>query len=72
MSTPLTLLPLAGLGVLDAELLAAFTEIAGLSWESEIVAALVVWRTITIGGPLLMGAITVLLGRRGTARETAL
>lgn len=68
---PLTLLPLAGLGVLDAALLAAFTEIAGLSWESEIVAALVVWRTITIGGPLLMGAITVLLWRRDTARETA-
>lgn len=66
---PLTLMPLAGLGVLDAALLAAFTEIAGLQWEAEIVAALVVWRTITLGGPLLMGAIIVSLWRRDIAHD---
>jgi uncharacterized membrane protein YbhN (UPF0104 family) len=64
---PLTLMPLAGLGVMDAALLAAFTEIAGLPWESEIVAALVVWRTITIGGPLALGGLTLAAWRRRTA-----
>jgi uncharacterized membrane protein YbhN (UPF0104 family) len=64
LAYPLTLMPLAGLGVLDASLLAAYTAIAGLAWEAEIVAALVVWRTITIGGPLLLGALTVAHWRR--------
>ena len=68
---PLTLMPLAGLGVLDAALLAAFTEIAGLPWEAEIVAALVVWRTITIGGPLALGALTLAWWRR-TSRAAGL
>jgi putative heme transporter len=68
---PLTLMPLAGLGILDAALLAAYTEIAGLPWEAEIVAALVVWRTITILGPLALGALTVVWWRRTTARSAA-
>jgi uncharacterized membrane protein YbhN (UPF0104 family) len=68
---PLTLMPLAGLGILDAALLAAYTEIAGLPWEAEIVAALVVWRTITILGPLALGALTVVWWRRGAARSAA-
>ena len=67
---PLTLMPLAGLGVLDAALLAAYTEIAGLAWEAEIVAALMVWRTITIGGPLALGALTLAWWRR-TSRASA-
>jgi uncharacterized membrane protein YbhN (UPF0104 family) len=68
---PLTLMPLAGLGVLDAALLAAYTEIAGLPWEAEIVAALVVWRTITVGGPLVLGALTLAWWRRDTAARAA-
>jgi hypothetical protein len=64
---PLTLMPLAGLGVLDAALLAAYTDIAGLQWEAEIVAALVAWRTVTIGGPLALGALTVAWWRRAAA-----
>ena len=64
---PLTLMPLAGLGVLDASVLAAYTEIAGLEWEAEIVAALIVWRTITLAGPLALGGLTVAWWRRSTA-----
>ena len=64
---PLTLMPLAGLGVLDASVLAAYTEIAGLEWEAEIVAALIVWRTITLAGPLVLGGLTVAWWRRTTA-----
>jgi len=64
ISYPLTLMPLVGLGVLDAVLLAAWTEIAGLEWEPEIVAGLIVWRAFTILGPLILGAGTLLLWRR--------
>ena len=69
LAYPLTLMPLAGLGVLDAALLATYTEIAGLPWEAEIVAALAVWRTITIGGPLALGGLTLAWWRRETARR---
>ena len=55
---PLTALPLAGLGVLDAALIVAYTETAGVSAEPEIVAALVVWRVVTLIGTLLLGALS--------------
>jgi uncharacterized membrane protein YbhN (UPF0104 family) len=54
---PLTSLPLAGLGVLDAALVVAFTESAGAAAEPEIVAALVVWRVVTLIGTLVLGAL---------------
>jgi len=52
---PLTTLPLAGLGVLDAALVVAYTETAGVASEPAIVAALVVWRVVTLIGTLLLG-----------------
>jgi uncharacterized membrane protein YbhN (UPF0104 family) len=55
---PLTALPLAGLGVLDAALVVAYTETAGVDAEPAIVAALVVWRVVTILGTLALGAIS--------------
>jgi putative heme transporter len=69
ISYPLTLMPLVGLGVLDAVLLATWTEIAGLEWEPEIVAGLIVWRAFTILGPLLLGTGSLLLWRRQSARS---
>ena len=63
LAYPLTLMPLAGLGVLDAALIAAFTEICGTELEPEIVAGLVVWRSVTILGPLVLGLGTLLLWR---------
>ncbi len=54
---PLTALPLAGLGVLDAALVVAYTETAGAAAEPEIVAALVVWRVVTLIGTLLLGVL---------------
>jgi uncharacterized membrane protein YbhN (UPF0104 family) len=56
---PLTALPFAGLGVLDALLVVTFTEVAGVDAEPEIVAALVVWRVITLLGTLLFGVATL-------------
>jgi putative heme transporter len=65
---PLTLLPLAGFGVLDATLIAAFTEIAGPPLEPEVVAGLVVWRSVTILGPLLLGSGALLIWRRSSPK----
>lgn len=58
LAYPLTLMPLFGLGLLDAALLGTWVVIAGTAYEPEIVAGLVIWRTLTILGPLAMGAIT--------------
>jgi uncharacterized membrane protein YbhN (UPF0104 family) len=69
LAYPLTAMPLAGFGVLDAALIAAFTDLCGLSYEPEIVAGLALWRAVTIFGPLLLGGIALLLWRRTTAQE---
>ncbi len=54
---PLTAMPLAGLGLLDAALVVVYVEVAGSALESQIIAGFIVWRVITLGGPLLMGLI---------------
>lgn len=63
---PLTTLPLAGLGVLDAALIVVFVDVAGVILEPEIVAGFIVWRVFTIGGPLLLGLAALLNWRRQT------
>lgn len=63
--SPLTALPLAGLGVLDAALVVVFVDVAGVSLEPEIVAGFIVWRVITIGGPLLLGLLALWRWRAG-------
>jgi hypothetical protein len=65
---PLTVMPLFGFGVLDATLLAAFTEAAGLDAEPSIVAALAIWRGVTLLGPLALGTLVVLKWRRRTRK----
>jgi len=65
---PLTLLPMFGFGVLDAVLVGAWTTIAGALWEPDIVAAVLVWRVVTLVGPLVLGLLVVLLWRRGVRR----
>jgi hypothetical protein len=55
---PLIALPLAGLGALDAALVVAFTETAGVAAEPEMPAALVVGQVVTILGALLLGMLT--------------
>lgn len=56
---PLTIMPLFGLGVLDATLIASWSAIAGDVAEPAIIAAAVIWRTVTIGGTLLLGVAAV-------------
>lgn len=64
LAYPLTLMPLFGFGILDAVLLGTWVVIAGTEYEPEIVAGLVIWRSLTILGPLAMGTLTFLLWRR--------
>ena len=54
---PLTLFPLMGLGILDAVLVAAWTQAAGIEYESRIVAGLIVWRVFSLLTPILLGAL---------------
>lgn len=55
---PLTALPFAGIGVLDALLLELVTSYAGPQWTTPAVAGLIVWRTTTLLLPLLAGALS--------------
>lgn len=56
---PLTALPLAGLGVLDAALVVAYTEVAGVAAEPAVVAGLVLWRVVTLLGALALGCLSL-------------
>ncbi len=66
---PLTAMPLAGLGLLDAALIVVYVEVAGSALESEIIAGFVVWRVLTLGGPLLLGLIALAWWRWRTRGE---
>lgn len=68
---PLTALPLAGLGILDAALIVAYVDVAGQALEPEIIAGFVVWRVVTIGGPLLLGLAALLAWRWRNKRAEA-
>ncbi|MFI5428536.1 lysylphosphatidylglycerol synthase domain-containing protein [Aeromicrobium sp. UC242_57] len=60
---PLTLLPISGLGVLDAVILAALVEVGGLQVEPAAVAGLIVWRVVTVLTPLAMGVASIAFWR---------
>ncbi|MET0930069.1 MAG: lysylphosphatidylglycerol synthase domain-containing protein [Aeromicrobium sp.] len=70
---PLTLFPLSGLGVLDATVLAAFVDTAGLDLEPDLVAGLVVYRVTTLLVPMVFGLVSIAWWRRtaGSAEMTA-
>ena len=61
---PLTVLPLSGLGVLDAALLAMYTATAGTEYEAAIFAGLIIYRLISIGGTALLGLVALVAWRR--------
>lgn len=61
---PLTILPLFGFGLMDASLVASWTEIGGAAVEPVAVAGLAIWRAFTLLGPLAMGAAAVAWWRR--------
>jgi uncharacterized membrane protein YbhN (UPF0104 family) len=63
---PLTLFPLMGLGILDAVLVAAWTQVAGVEYEARIVAGLIVWRVFSLLAPILLGVVAISWWRRTT------
>lgn len=62
---PFTLFPFMGLGIVDGLLVAEFVDVGGAGVEAAAVAALVAWRTVTIGGPILLGGLTFVAWRVG-------
>jgi len=52
---PLTLFPFSGIGVLDAVAIATLIGVGTDVYEEGVIAGFVVWRTVTIGGPLVLG-----------------
>lgn len=61
---PFTLFPFSGIGVVDALVLAAVVEAGGQEVEAATLAALAVWRTFTVLGPVLLGLGAVAHWRR--------
>ena len=68
---PLTLFPLAGLGILDAALITAWTDLAGDGYEAQYVAALIIWRVVTLLVTLACGLISLFLWRQLDRRRDA-
>lgn len=68
---PFTIFPFSGIGIVDALVLAAVVEAGGLEVEGATVAALLVWRVFTLGGPLALGALSLGLWRGEQARSAS-
>ncbi|MDZ5662045.1 hypothetical protein SFC79_09755 [Nocardioides sp. S-58] len=62
---PFTLFPLMGLGIVDGLLVAEMVAVGGDGVEAAAIAGLVVWRTVTLGGPIVLGALTLAAWRLG-------
>lgn len=70
LAYPLTLPPMMGMGIYDVVLLAACMEIAGDVHEPELIAALTVWRAVTLLGPVALGGVATLVWRRRSRDAT--
>ncbi len=64
LAYPLTLFPLMGLGIIDAALVAAWTQIAGEEVGPSLVAGLIVWRAFSLLLPFCVGLGALALWRR--------
>ncbi|WP_019144020.1 lysylphosphatidylglycerol synthase domain-containing protein [Aeromicrobium massiliense] len=59
LAYPLTLLPLAGLGALDAVVAATIVAATSPALESSVLAGLAAWRGVTLLVPLVLGLVAV-------------
>jgi hypothetical protein len=66
LAYPLTILPMFGLGVLDAIVVANVVDVAGVEYESALIGATIVWRVVTLGGTLGLGALAMAWWRAST------
>jgi len=69
LAYPLTILPMFGLGVMDAVIIASIVEVAGVEYESALVGAAMVWRVITLGGTLALGGLAMAWWRASARRN---
>ncbi|HEV7194361.1 MAG TPA: lysylphosphatidylglycerol synthase domain-containing protein [Pedococcus sp.] len=69
---PLTALPFAGIGVFDAFLYEFIVARTGTSYQSAIVAGVVVWRTTTLLVPYLTGGVALGTWRHSHPKEDPL
>ena len=67
---PLTMFPFMGLGIADAVLLSTFVGVGGDQVEAGTIAALVVWRSFTLIGPVLLGAGSLAVWRQSVKSQT--
>ena len=58
-----------GLGILDALLVAAWTQVAGIEYEARIVAGLIVWRVFSLLVPMLLGVVALSWWRRSSGTK---
>ena len=76
LAYPLTILPAFGLGVMDAVVIASITDVTGVEYESALIGAAMVWRTVTLFGTLGLGALAMawwrVSARRVAGRTTDL
>lgn len=68
---PLTLFPFSGLGILDAVVIATLVSVGTEVYEEGVLAGFVVWRTVTIGGPFVMGLLALALWKWELVRRGA-
>lgn len=61
---PLTAMPLAGIGILDAALYGLIAAQSSSTISAQLVAAILIWRVATLALPLVLGAFTTLYWRR--------
>lgn len=69
LAYPLTLFPLMGLGILDAVVVAALTSHAGIAYESQIVAGMIIWRVASLLVPYVLAVAAFGWWRLSTADE---
>ncbi|MDN4482306.1 lysylphosphatidylglycerol synthase domain-containing protein [Demequina lignilytica] len=71
LAYPLTILPFLGLGVLDAALVSLWLTDDSPAPEATLVAGMLVWRAVSLGGTLLIGAASVAWWRWTVRRAQA-
>jgi len=69
---PLTLFPFAGIGLIEAAVVAAVVSAAGPGVEAPAIAAMIVWRVFALGGPMLAGLLSLLVWHHVWGQDTRL
>lgn len=69
---PLTLFPFNGIGLLDAAVVGAIVAAGGQHLEAPALAGMIAWRVFTLGGPMLLGVVSLLIWHRTWGADVGL